>query len=56
VLLGLVPALRRVHLPPELMLLVFLPPSCTGRVSPRRCGRSGRTCAVLSSPALFSSS
>jgi monovalent cation/hydrogen antiporter len=25
VLLGLVPALRRVHLPPELMLLVFLP-------------------------------
>jgi monovalent cation/hydrogen antiporter len=31
VLLGFIPALREVHLPPETMLLLFPPPCCTGR-------------------------
>jgi hypothetical protein len=43
--LGFLPGLPPVELPPDLVLMVFLPPCCTRRRSFPRRGTCGPTCA-----------
>jgi hypothetical protein len=48
-LLGFVPELRQIELPPETVLLLFLPSCSSGRASRRLCERSAVTFVASSS-------
>jgi len=42
--LGFAPGIPAVELPPELVLMLFLPPYCTWQLFSPRCGIYARTC------------